>query len=300
MAKLFDRLAGGQPFVLDGAWGTQLQALGLGPGACPDEWNLSNPDRVTTVARGYVEAGSQIILTNTFGANRIALKRYGLEERAAEINRAGTVISLEAAGSRAVVVGSIGPTGLMLSVSDVPYQKVCDAFREQADALAEGGAAGFVIETMSDLDEAECALLAAKSSGLPVIASMVFDSGPDGLRTMTGVTVDAAARRLSDAGADVVGANCGHGPEGFLLLCEQFRASASLPIWMKPNAGLPELIDGEAVYRVTPEQWSEATAGLVDAGAVFIGGCCGTSPTFIRTLRQVIETRHGEERDVRV
>lgn len=270
--------------LTDGAWGTELQARGLPVGETPDLWNLSAPERVESVARAYVEAGSQIILTNTFRANRIALAACGAAERAREINIAGVQISRRAAGDRARVFASIGPSGEM----PIDEGACAAAFAEQAAALVEAGADGLVIETMCDTAEALAALRAAAGRGLPVVVSMVFDTGRARDRTMTGATPERVARELSEAGADVVGANCGTGIEAYVGICRRMRASTDKPLWIKANAGMPELDGDRAVYRTTPGQFAEAAARLADAGADYIGGCCGSSPAFIRALRGVL------------
>ncbi|RMF86727.1 MAG: methionine synthase [Planctomycetota bacterium] len=275
--------------LTDGAWGTQMQARGLPIGACPDEWNLSHPDEVEAVAASYVEAGSRVILTNTFGANRIILERHQLADKAVEINRAGAAISRKAAGDRAKVFASIGPTGVMLMMGERTEDELRAAFEEQAQALAEGGADAIVIETMADTAEAVLAVTAAKQTGLPVVACMTYDSGKDLDRTMMGITPEQAAEKLAEAGADAIGANCGQGIEGYIGICRRLKAATDLPIWIKANAGLPEIVDGKAVYRQTPEGFASRLPELVEAGASFVGGCCGTSPEFIRAARKVLD-----------
>ncbi len=274
------------PVITDGAWGTQLQARGLEAGECPDAWNVQFPSRVEEVARAYVEAGSQVILTNTFRSNRITLAGHGLADKAAQLNREGAAISRRAAAGRAFVFASIGPTGKMLVTGEAGEEEMSAAFAEQAEALAEGGADALVIETMSDLAEAKLALAAAKATGLPVVACMVFDSGRNKDRTMMGVTPEQAARELTGAGADVVGANCGVGIAGYVEICRRLRAATERPVWIKANAGLPEIVEGRAVYRMTPDEFAAHLPALVEAGASFAGGCCGTSPEFISALRR--------------
>jgi 5-methyltetrahydrofolate--homocysteine methyltransferase len=284
MDRLIQSLLDRQPVITDGAWGTQLQINGLRPGECPDAWNLTCPSVVEEIARSYVAAGSRIILTNTFGASRIALARHGLADRAAEINRTGAILSVGAAGQQAYVFGSIGPSGKLLLTEEVGKEELSFAFTEQAMELRAGGVQGIVIETMSDLAEARIAVEAAKSTGLPVAACMVFDSGPDNDRTMMGTTPEEAAGELASAGAEVIGANCGAGIEGYIPICRRLHAATPLPIWIKPNAGLPALLDGKITYSMTAEEFARHAQALRDAGASFIGGCCGTGPAFIRTL----------------
>ena len=284
MKRLFEELLAAAPVLTDGAWGTEMQARGLQAGDCPDEWNLSHPERVEQVARAYVEAGSRIILTNTFGANRIMLARHNLAGKVQDINRAGVEASRRAAVGCARVFASMGPCGKLLFAEEVSAEEVSQAFEEQARALADAGADAIVIETMSDPAEAKLAVAAAAATGLPVVACMTFDSGREHDRTMMGATPEEAARVLSDAGVDVVGANCGQGAEGYIAICKRLRAATDLPLWMKPNAGLPELLDGRLHYSETPQSFASQARALVAAGASFIGGCCGTSPEFIREL----------------
>lgn len=275
-----------RPVLIDGAWGTELQKIGLKPGESPEELNLTRPELVEAVASAYVQAGSQIILTNTFGGTRFTLERHGLADQTAAINRAGAEISKRAAGDQALVFASLGPTGKMLIMDEVTEEELFDAFVEQAQALAAGGADGLVIETLADLEEAKVALKACKTTGLPVVVSMVYDAGADLDRTMMGVSVEQAAEELTAAGADVIGANCGQGIDGFVKLCARMKARTDLPVWIKGNAGLPEMVNGKTVYKIQPEQFAAAGQPLKAAGADFIGGCCGTSPDFIRALKR--------------
>jgi 5-methyltetrahydrofolate--homocysteine methyltransferase len=288
MNPLVAKLAGEAPVITDGAWGTELQARGLGPGECPDLWNLTHPEEVAAVAKAYVEAGSRIILTNTFRANRIALAGYGLADRVTEINAAGVKLSRLAAGDRAFVFASIGPSGKLLAAGDVTESEWTEAFAEQARALADAGADALVVETMADPIEACMAVGATRETGLPVVACMVFDSGRNKDRTMMGTTPEQAVWRLSQAGADVVGANCGCGIEGYIPICERLRRCTDKPIWIKPNAGLPEVVEGRVRYRMTPGEYAQHARKLMDAGATFVGGCCGTNPDFIRAVRQCV------------
>ena len=273
-----------RPVILDGAWGTEFQKRGLPPGQVPDPWNIEKPEIVEAVARSYVEAGSQIILTNTFGANRFVLGGFGMADKVAEINKRGAAISKKAAGGRALVFGSMGSSGKMIMMGDVTADELYEAFREQAMALKEGGADGIVAETMSDLEEMKIAVRAAKETGLPVVASMVYDSGEKLDRTMMGVTAEQHTAAAEEAGADVVGANCGKGIEPLIAVCRQFRQSTKLPLWIKPNAGLPQMIGGKTVFTMTPAQFAARIPAVLEAGADFIGGCCGTSPDFIKAI----------------
>jgi 5-methyltetrahydrofolate--homocysteine methyltransferase len=282
---LIDELVASGPVVTDGAWGTLLQAQGLAGGACPDAWNLRHPERVEAVAQAYVAAGSQVILTNTFRGNRIALAGYGLANEVAAINRQGVEISRRAAGPNVHVFATLGPSGKMLMSGEISLAELREAFDEQARVLASSGAEALVIETMSELEEAELAVAAAKETGLPVVACSVFDSGAERDRTMMGVTPEEAATRLAAAGADVVGANCGQGIGGYVKLCRRMRQVTDKPLWMKANAGTPDIVEGRVVYHTTAEQFAVLGPVLVEAGANFLGGCCGTSPEFVVALR---------------
>jgi methionine synthase I (cobalamin-dependent) len=278
-----------EPVITDGAWGTQLQARGLQSGEAPDLWNLTHPKDVAEVARAYVAAGAEIILTNTFGANRFRLAESGGADRLVEINKQGVALSREAAGDHAFVFASMGPSGKLLMSGDVSAEALRAAFVEQANLLAEAGADAIVIETMQDVGEATLATRAAKATGLPVVASMVFDSGKDKVRTMMGTTPEEAAAALLEAGADVIGANCGQGIAGFVAVCARLKAAAKdRPVWIKANAGLPQLQAGKAVYAIGPEEFVRHVPAVIAAGATFIGGCCGTSPDFIRAIRRVL------------
>ena len=268
------------PLITDGAWGTELQRRGLPPGAVPDPWNLERPEDVFDVAKAYVDAGSQVILSNTFRANSVAMPGAAVEA----INRAGVEISKRAADGHALVFASIGPSGKMLITGDVSPRGLRESFALQARALAEAGADALLIETMSDPEEAEIALLAAKETGLRVVVSFAFDSGKNKDRTMMGSTPEQVARRMEQAGADAIGANCGAGVESFAAVCQRLKSACGLPVWVKANAGLPSVSGGIITYYTTAAAFASHYWRLVDAGASFIGGCCGTSPEFIRAL----------------
>lgn len=284
MSRVSEWLQGG-PLLSDGAWGTELIARGLEPGTCPDVWNLSNPDAVAGVARAYVEAGSRVILTNTFRANPVSLPAE-FAERAAEINAAGVRISKSAAAGRALVFASIGPTGKMVMADEISESDVKAAYDIQTCALADAGADALLIETQSDPMEAEIILRSAKATGLPVIVSFTFDTGKAHDRTLTGDTPERIALRMEQAGADAIGANCGSGIEHFVLLCRRMRQSCKLPLWMKPNAGLPVIEAGKLHYQQSANEFAAHLPQLLLAGASFVGGCCGTSPAFVAALKE--------------
>jgi len=288
MHALIASLIQNGPVVTDGSWGTQMHKRGLKRGQSPDSWNLSHPEQVAEVARQYVDAGSQIILTNTFGASRLSLSNYKLGDKVVEINRAGVQISKEAAGDRARVFASIGPTGRMLVTGETTASELQKVFEEQAAAQASAGADGIIIETMIDIDEARIAAQAARQTGLPVIVSMVFDSGEDKDRTMMGNSPEEFAAEIQKIGVDGIGANCGQGIEAFLPICRRLRQATDLPVWIKPNAGLPEVVEDSVVFRTTPAEFARYVPDLIRAGTDFIGGCCGTDQEFVKAVRQVV------------
>lgn len=289
MHPLIKSLIKSGPVVTDGSWGTQMQKRGLNRGECPDSWNLKHPERVLEVAQQYVTAGSRIILTNTFGGSRLALKKYNLDHQALDINMAGVEISKNAAGNRAYVFASIGPTGLMLVTRETTEAELQNVFEEQAAAQARAGADGIIVETMIDVTEARIAAAAAKQTGLPVIVSMVYDSGENKDRTMMGNSPEEVVEDLTGVGVDGIGANCGQGIEAFLPICARLRQATDLPLWMKPNAGLPDLIDDQAVFRTTAQEFVQYIPEMIQAGAGFIGGCCGTDQAFVEAIRETID-----------
>ncbi|MCU0226074.1 MAG: homocysteine S-methyltransferase family protein [Bryobacterales bacterium] len=286
MTTIGEMLAQG-PLLTDGAWGTQLQANGLAMGDCPDVWNLTHPDAVRAVAAAYVDAGSRVVLTNTFRANAIALGDYGHADDLVRVNQHGVMLSREAAAGKAYVFASIGPSGKLLVMGDVSRDDLRRVFAQQAEALAGAAPDALLLETFSDLDEALIALDAAKSTGLPVVVSFAFDSGKQRDRTMTGLRPEDAARVMQEAGADAVGANCGNGMEAFPAVCARMRTASTLPLWMKANAGMPQMVDGRAVYVEEAVSFAAHLPGLLQAGASFVGGCCGTSPAFVAALAAV-------------
>jgi len=275
--------------VIDGAWGTELQKLGLPAGSAPELWNVENAGAVEAVARGYVEAGSEIILTNTFGANRFILDSHGAGDRVAELAEAGAAISRRASGD-AKVFASIGPSGKIVMMGDVPAEDLSAAFAEAAVAVERGGADAIVLETFNELEEARIALQAVRSAcDLPVVVSMTFASGPDGTASMMGNTPADLAAVAESEGAAGVGANCGCGPDNYVKVAKLFHAATDLPIWIKSNAGLPEFVDGRTTFPMGPEEFASFTPKFIEAGADFLGGCCGTTPDHIRALAAAVQ-----------
>jgi len=276
----------------DGAWGTQIAKYGFDSGICPELFNVEEPEMIKNIGESYVDAGSDIILTNTFGGSPQKLAKYGLKDRLEELNEAGVRLSVEASNGRALVVGSTGPTGEFLApLGLITETEMIESFARQVKAFISGGADGVLIETMTDLGEMKCALTAVKdNSDFEAVCSMTFDKGVKGYATMMGVIPDRAAAELEEAGADVVGSNCGSGIENIVEIARIMRPSTDLPLWFKPNAGLPELIDGETVYHETPHEMASHIPELADAGAKIIGGCCGTTPDHIKKIREIIES----------
>lgn len=288
MQKIVDAVRAGRVLVSDGAWGTMMQSLGMGAGDCPELWNIDRRGDVLGIARGYIEAGSDMVETNSFGANVFKLALFGLEARVAELNEAAAAISREAAGPDRHVLGSMGPTGKMLLMGEVTEDQVYETYREQARALERGGADACCIETMSDVAEASLAVKAAReNTDLEVACTMTFEKGVSGeYRTMMGVSPDEATGTLLESGAQVVGANCGNGMAGMIEVVRQIRAvaGAGVPILVHANAGLPKLVAGRTVFDETPEQMAGLAEALIEAGAGIVGGCCGTTPAHIAAL----------------
>ncbi len=290
--SLKERISGGI-FLLDGAMGTQLIARGIEVGKCNDYLNVESPDVVSDIHRSYFEAGSDAVLTNTFGANKYALGRHRLEEEAAKINSAGARIARKAGGEEKYVLGDIGPSGDFLEpLGSLKPEELKEAFARQAKALLDGGVDGFIIETMTALDEVTIAIEAVKSvsGGVPVLASMSFDKAGDGFKTMMGVEVETAVAKIVSSGVDAVGFNCGTlSLDEYVELAERFVSSVKTLeqgtiIFAEPNAGKPELVGDQAVYKVSPEDFAAAVEKIHSAGVNIIGGCCGTGPAHIKAL----------------
>jgi methionine synthase I (cobalamin-dependent) len=281
--------------VADGGWSTRLQMRGLPTDVMAETANLTHPELVIELAIAYLDAGAQFITTNTFAANRYHLQRRAPQVDVTDVNRRGAELARTAVADRpALVAGAIGPTGKILAVKEVKPDEVLSAFTEQAEALAAGGADLIVLETFSELAEVLLALRGAKeATRLPVVASLSFDSGPQRTCTMMGARADECAEALEEAGADAVGTNCGGGIATALPAVVALRGATSLPLWVKPNAGLPELVDGEAVWRQTPEEFAAHIPQLVEAGANIIGGCCGSGPEHIQRVAAWV-ARHGD------
>ena len=293
--KILTLLKQNKTIISDGAWGTLLQEKGLEPGVCPESWNLTHPDKVKEVAASYADAGSDMIETNSFGGSRFKLAHYGLADQTFEINKRAAEISCSAAGESVLVLGSVGPTGIILMMGEVTEDELYEAFKEQATALEAGGADAICIETMTALDEAILAIRAAKeNTNLEVICTMTFDKTITGeFRTMMGVSPEQMVEELTSAGVDILGTNCGNGMENMIPIVEAIRKlDKEIPILVHANAGLPHLHEGKNVFDETPEVTASYVSDLIIAGANMIGGCCGTTPEHIKAIKKVTGDRN--------
>ena len=290
MGKILEKIQQGKILVSDGAWGTFLQQKGLKTGECPEEWNLTHSDEVLDIARSYIEAGADMVETNSFGGTRFKLEKFGLADKVFELNKAAAEISRIAAGDK-FVLGSVGPTGKILLMGDVTEDELYEAFKEQAMGLEAGGADAIMIETMSDLDEARIAIRAAKeNTRCEVFCTMTFEKTVTGeFRSMMGVSPTEMVQTLIDAGAELIGANCGNGIAGMVGIVEEIRkANPDIPILVHANAGMPVYQDGETVFPEEPEEMAALVPKIIAAGANIIGGCCGTTPEHIARVRGVV------------
>jgi len=287
---ILERLRRGEFLISDGGTGTYLQAHGLEPGGCSEEFNASKPEVIQGMARDYFEAGSDMVLANSFGGTRFMLKKYGYEDRVRELNRLAAELARSQAPPDHYVFGSVGPTGEFLApLGTVTEGEMLEAFSEQISALKEGGADGVVVETMTALEEATLAIKAAKRvGGLVVASTMAFDEGVRGYFTMMGVTPEQAVTRLQEAGADIVGANCGSGIESMVELGKRLRAATDGFLLIHANAGIPAVKGGEAIYPESPDFMVPGFKKLVDMGINIVSGCCGTNPEHIRALAKAL------------
>jgi len=289
-----NRLEKNNVIVSDGAIGSQLMEHGLSPGDCPEKFNLEKPDIIRNIAQKYLEAGAEIIQTNTFGASPLKLFDYSLDNKVSKINSRAVEIVREAVGSNAFVSGSVGPTGKMLEpYGNVSKIEIKDNYISQIGTLIDSGVDIICIETMIDLNEAEIAVEATRdiSSEIPIIVTMTFDVIPNGCVTIMGNTVESACFTLEKAGANVVGSNCGNGTNNMIKIAQEFITCSQLPIIIQSNAGLPIVIDDNIFYQETPDDFKEFSNTLIDMGILIIGGCCGTTPDHIRAIRLSVDNK---------
>ena len=297
MTGFRERLARGDVLVGDGAWGTLLMERGLPPGRPPEWFALERPEVLEEIAGLYAEAGADLVTTDTFGGTAFRLALHGLEKERDRVNRSAVEATRRGVASRALVSASVGPTGRLLEpFGDTSPHAAFEAFAEQVASLASAGADLVCVETMSDLTEATRAVRAAQSAapGLPVIATMTFEPTPRGYFTVMGVSVERAVKGLEDAGADVVGSNCGTGIADMIGIARELVRFAKRPIAVQPNAGLPESRGQGVVYRETPETLAARVPELLDLGVRLVGGCCGTTPDHVRAVRRVVSTWRRE------
>jgi 5-methyltetrahydrofolate--homocysteine methyltransferase len=285
-----------RPLLGDGAMGTQLMIAGLAQGNCGEAWNLTHPERVFAIQRNYVDAGSECIITNTFGGSRIMLTRHGELDHVVEINKAGVAIARQAFGGKdGYVLGDIGPFGgLMVPFGEFTEAQVQAAFEEQAGALVDGGADAIIIETQTGLEELGIAINAAKTAGaICIIGSMAYDVTLDGstFRTMMGIDPERAAEFMEENGAHIVALNCGTGMEmeRARMAVERYKSVTSLPVMVQPNAGKPRLENMKVIYDESPEQMVKGLPALLETGVNIVGACCGSSPDHIRAFRPVMD-----------
>jgi 5-methyltetrahydrofolate--homocysteine methyltransferase len=292
MNKLQSLLTSWPVVIADGAMGTMLFEAGLESGDSPQVWNVTHPDRVRAVHRAYLDAGSQVILSNTFGSNRFRLARHQLESRVAELNRAGASLlraELEHAEGKCLAAGDIGPSGELLApLGKLTYAEAADAFGEQAGALVAGGVDLIWIETMSALQEIQAAIEGVRriSVDIPIVVTLTFEKHG---RTMMGVSPAQAVKSMTELGVSALGGNCGTGPEELLAVLRVMHDLApALPLVFKPNAGIPELIGEITCYNATPASMAQAAMSAVPAGARIIGACCGSNPSHIRAMAEAM------------
>ena len=286
-----DELKTGKILLSDGAMGTLLQSIGLQPGECPELWNITHRKDLTEIAEAYLNAGSDIITTNSFGGSRFKLSQYGLGDRVSELNQIAASICSDVAGKLKHVAGSVGPTGKMLIMGDVTEEELYDGFREQVIALEKGGADIIIVETMSALDEASLAVKAAReNTKCTIIITMAFTKDLKGeYFTMMGVSPAEMVSSMKEAGAHIVGSNCGNGIEDMKGIVKAIRAiDKSIPVIIQANAGTPQFVEGKTVFRESPEMMASFVPELIKAGANIIGGCCGTTPEHIREMARVL------------
>lgn len=290
MRPLRERLQQPGVILADGAMGTMLLRRGLKPGECPERFNLQRSEIIEEIAGLYLKAGAEIVQTNTFGASPLKLAHYRLDAKTEEINMRAVFAARKVIGDRAYLSGTCGPSGRMLDpYGDASPELVFESFLRQLKVLISEGVDLISIETMTDLAEATLAIKAARSvsSSVPVCATMTFDATPRGFFTIMGTSIDQAVEGLTDAGADLIGSNCGNGILNMIEIAKEFLKKSSLPVVIQSNAGIPKIEDGVAVYPETPEFMAEQSRSMLKLGVKIIGGCCGTTPEHVVAMRRV-------------
>ncbi|OGU84265.1 MAG: methionine synthase [Stygiobacter sp. RIFOXYA12_FULL_38_9] len=294
MKSVLEEIEKGKVLVSDGAWGTYLYQRGLKQGECPELWNVAHREDVFAIAKSYIDAGADIILTNSFGGSPFRLRHYRLDKRTIELNNAAAEISREAAGDNHFVLGSIGPSGSMLMLGETTESELYDGFSLQAEALKKGGVDAICIETMTDVQEASIAVRAAKAAtSLCVACTFTFDKTATGdFTTMMGISPGEMVLAMKNVGADIIGTNCGNGIENMIGIVKEIRAvDQATPVLVQANAGLPVFVDNKVSYPETPEMMANRVNELIDCGANIIGGCCGTTPLHITAIAAEIRSR---------
>ena len=283
----FNKILNEKVLILDGATGTQLQEKGMPKGVCPEQWVLDNPEKLIEVQKQYLASGSDIVYSCTFGANRIKLKEFGLENKVFEMNRDLAKISKEAVGGKALVAADIASTGqFIVPIGEFEFEEAVDVFKEQAKGLLEGGVDLFIIETMLDIREARAAVIAVKEiCDLPICVTMTYD---ENMRTLTGTDPKTSVITLQALGVNAVGCNCSTGPKEMLNIVDEMKKYANIPIIAKPNAGLPRVVDGKTVFDMGAEEFGRLVSEFAGKGVSLIGGCCGTTPSHIAKVTKYI------------
>ncbi len=294
MKTVLDRIKQGEILVGDGAMGSLLmdRARDLLQDTCPENINLTHPEIIEDIARLYINAGSDIIETNTFGGSALKLKDYSLDDKTEEINSAAILAAKNAAKGKSYICASVGPCGKLLTpFGDTEPEVMYESFYRQVKAIIDSGADMIIIETMTDLNEAKISLDAIRkiSSSIPVIVSMTYEATPKGFYTIMGKTIEMVSKELEDSGVDILGSNCGNGIENLVLIAKEHKKHSKLPSMIQANAGIPELIEGVPVYPESPEFMAEKCQELINIGVSIIGGCCGTTPAHINAIRKVVD-----------
>lgn len=291
MTNFFERLKQEKVLVSDGAIGSLLFEKGLNAGDCPERFNLEHPEVLAEIAQAYLQAGADIIQTNTFGASPLKLSDYNLDDKTKDINQKAVEIVKQVVNSKTFISGSVGPTGkMLLPYGDIEPTVMKENYKRQIGILIESGVDLLCIETMTDLNEAVIAIQSAReiSSDIPIIATMTFDVIPQGCVTIMGHGLAKVCNKLEETGANVIGSNCGNGTKNMITIAKEFIANSKLPVIIQSNAGIPTIIDDQVFYQETPEEFANFTKILIELGVSIIGGCCGTTPNHIRAIRQIV------------